>query len=315
MVVADGQGARSARDARRRGRPPPAVFQALLGGAHDRDAVRPELRRRDRDRARAARSARACGGPARRGGRGPARARRGRGRRPRLCVPVRGRAHAAVWVYGAGLRPHGDRRIPCRRDGHHGPARRLCRRALRRAHPHAPLVAKEVIRMKKLLMLGAALAASIVVAACGGGSSDDSAAPASGGGKTVAVRSMDGIGKVLVDSSGKTLYASDVEADGKVHWTSSSFWKPLTVDSGTPTGAAGVGKLGVIKRPDGTRQVTANGRLLYTFTEDAPGKAEGNGFSDDSNGEHFTWNAVLAGGKVASGSGSQSGGSSGQDGY
>jgi predicted lipoprotein with Yx(FWY)xxD motif len=168
--------------------------------------------------------------------------------------------------------------------------------------------------MKKLLMLGAALAASILVAACGGGSSE-SAAPASGGGKTVAVMSMDGIGKVLVDSSGKALYASDLEADGKVHWTSRSFWKPLTVDSGTPTAAAGVGKLGIIKRPDGSRQVTDNGRLLYTFTEDSPGKAEGNGFSDDSNGEHFTWNAVLAGGKVASSSGSQGGGSSGQFGY
>jgi predicted lipoprotein with Yx(FWY)xxD motif len=167
--------------------------------------------------------------------------------------------------------------------------------------------------MKKLLTLGAALAASIVVAACGGGSSQDTAAPASG--KTVSVMSMDGIGKVLVDSSGKALYASDVEADGKVHWTSSSFWKPLTVDSGKPTAAAGAGKLGVVKRPDGSRQVTDNGRLLYTFTEDPPGKAEGNGFSDDSNGEHFTWNVVLAGGKVASSSGSQGGGSSGQFGY
>jgi predicted lipoprotein with Yx(FWY)xxD motif len=168
--------------------------------------------------------------------------------------------------------------------------------------------------MKKLLTLGAALAASVVVAACGGGSSE-SATPASGGGKTVAVMSMDGIGKALVDSSGKALYASDVEADGKVHWTSSSFWKPLTVDSRTPTAAAGVGKLGVITRPDGSRQVTVNGRLLYTFTEDSAGKAEGNGFSDDSNGEHFTWNAVLAGGKVASSSSGQGGGSSDQDGY
>jgi predicted lipoprotein with Yx(FWY)xxD motif len=168
--------------------------------------------------------------------------------------------------------------------------------------------------MKKLLIIGAALAASIALAACGG-SSSDSAAPANSG-KTVAVKSMDGIGNVLVDSSGKALYASDVEADGKVRWTSSSFWKPLTVDSGKPTAAVGVGKLGVIKRPDGSRQVTVNGRLLYTFTEDSPGQADGNGFSDDLNGQHFTWHAVLAGGKVASGSGkSQSGSSSGQDGY
>jgi predicted lipoprotein with Yx(FWY)xxD motif len=169
--------------------------------------------------------------------------------------------------------------------------------------------------MKRLLIAGAALAASLALAACGDNSSEETAAPAGGGGQTVALKSIDGIGDVLVDAGGKALYASDVESDGKVHWTSSSFWKPLTVDSGTPTATAGVGKLGVIKRPDGSRQVTDNDRLLYTFTEDSPGKAEGNGFSDDSNGEHFTWNAVLAGGKVASSSSSQGGGSSGQFGY
>ena len=163
-------------------------------------------------------------------------------------------------------------------------------------------------------MLAAALAASILVAACGGGSTE-SAAPAGGAGKTVAVMPMDGLGKVLVNSKGEALYASDVEADGKVHWTSSSFWKPLTVHSGTPTAAPGVGKLAVIKRPDGSRQLTVGGRLLYTFTEDSPGKAEGNGFSDESHGEHFKWNAVLAGGKLAGASGSQGGGSSGQGGY
>jgi predicted lipoprotein with Yx(FWY)xxD motif len=167
--------------------------------------------------------------------------------------------------------------------------------------------------MKNLLMIGAALAATVVVAACGG-SSSGSAPPTSG--KTVAVKSMNGIGKVLVDSGGKALYASDVEADGKVHWTSSSFWKPLTVGSGKPTAAAGVGKLGVIKRPDGSRQVTVGGRLLYTFTEDSPGQAHGNGFSDELNGQHFVWHAVLAGGKVAGGAGnSQSGYSTGHGGY
>jgi predicted lipoprotein with Yx(FWY)xxD motif len=117
----------------------------------------------------------------------------------------------------------------------------------------------------------------------------------------VAVKRVDGIGKVLVDSSGKALYSSDVEADGRVRCVGActSFWEPLTPGSGMPTAEAGAGKLGVIKRPDGTEQVTANGKLLYTFSQDAPGKVEGNGFSDDFNGRHFTWNAVLAGGKAA----------------
>jgi predicted lipoprotein with Yx(FWY)xxD motif len=172
--------------------------------------------------------------------------------------------------------------------------------------------------MKRLLIAGAALAASLVLAACGD-NSEETAAPAGGGGQTVALKSIDGIGDVLVDAGGKALYASDVESDGKVHCTDgcTSFWEPLTLDSGSPTAADGVGKLGVIKRADGARQVTADGKLLYTFSEDSAGEVEGNGFSDDFDGEHFTWNAVLAGGKLASSSSddNQDGYSSGGNGY
>jgi predicted lipoprotein with Yx(FWY)xxD motif len=154
-------------------------------------------------------------------------------------------------------------------------------------------------RPKRLLIAVAAVATSLTLAACGGGSSDPSTAARNG--ETVTVKSIDGIGDVLVDSSGKALYAADVEADGKVHCTDgcTSFWTPVTLDSGMPTAADQVAKLGVIKRPDGTRQVTANRKLLYTFSEDSPGSVEGNGFSDEFDGEHFTWHAVLAGGKLA----------------
>jgi predicted lipoprotein with Yx(FWY)xxD motif len=160
--------------------------------------------------------------------------------------------------------------------------------------------------VKRLLATGAALAASLALAACGGGDSDSSdSATAAASGTTVAVKSIDGVGDVLVDSSGKALYASDVEADGKVRCTGActSFWKPLTIDSPKPVAAKGVGKLGVVSRPDGAKQVTVGGKLLYTFSEDAPGKVEGNGFADDFDGRHFTWNAVLAGGDVAGSSG------------
>jgi predicted lipoprotein with Yx(FWY)xxD motif len=164
--------------------------------------------------------------------------------------------------------------------------------------------------MRRLLTTSAALGATLVLAACGGGrsGSSDSAPSASAGRTTVAIKQVDGIGRVLVDASGKALYSSDVEADGKVRCTGActSFWEPLTVDSGTPAAAAGVARLDVIKRPDGTNQVTANGKLLYTFSEDAPGKVEGNGFADDFEGRHFTWNAVLAGGKAAGTSGGAS---------
>jgi predicted lipoprotein with Yx(FWY)xxD motif len=157
--------------------------------------------------------------------------------------------------------------------------------------------------MKRLLALSA-LGASLALAACGGGGggggSSDSGTPAAGA-PTVAVKSIDGVGNVLVDSTGKALYSSDVEADGQVRCTGActSFWKPLTVDAGKPTAAPDAGKIGVIARPDGAMQVTLDGKLLYTFSEDGPGKVEGNGFSDDFGGQHFTWHAVLSGGKSA----------------
>ena len=43
--------------------------------------------------------------------------------------------------------------------------------------------------------------------------------------------------------------------------------------------------------------MTTNGRPLYTFAEDSPGKSTGDGFTDDFDGVHFEWHVVLAGGK------------------
>jgi predicted lipoprotein with Yx(FWY)xxD motif len=158
--------------------------------------------------------------------------------------------------------------------------------------------------MKRRFILIPALAASL--AACGGGGSDATDTSSAGPSKTVAVRSIDGVGNVLVDSKGQALYAADVEQDGKVKCVDAcvSFWTPLTIGSATPTASSSdVGKLAVVKRPDGTRQVAVDGKLLYTFSDDSSGQVKGIGFEDDFNGQHFTWNAVLAGGKLTSTSG------------
>jgi predicted lipoprotein with Yx(FWY)xxD motif len=160
--------------------------------------------------------------------------------------------------------------------------------------------------MRHHFILVPALAA--LLAACGGGASD---APAGGGSKTVGVRPIDGVGKVLVDSSGQALYAADVEADGKVKCVDAceSFWKPLTIDAATPTATSSdIGSLAVITRPDGTRQVTVDGKPLYTFSDDSAGQVKGIGFEDDFDGRHFTWNAVLEGGKLTAPSGGDSAG-------
>ena len=150
-----------------------------------------------------------------------------------------------------------------------------------------------------------AIAATAALAACGSGgdSTDNASAP------TVSVAEVDGIGDVLVDATGMALYSADEEADGQVRCTDActSFCEPLTPGDTTPTGAPGVGELGVVERPDGTEQVTADGRLLYTFVQDSPGDVTGDGFADDFGDQHLTWHAVLATGSSATTSGDISG--------
>jgi len=163
--------------------------------------------------------------------------------------------------------------------------------------------------VKRLLILGV-----MGVAALGLGIAIAVAATGSGGGKakssraTVSVKSMGDAGKVLVDAKGRALYRSDQERNGMVLCTGAclSFWEPLTV-RGTPKGASLPGKLAVVKRPDGGRQVTYRGRLLYTFKLDKPGQVTGDGFKDAFGGQKFTWR-VARPTAVKSSSGSASAG-------
>ena len=163
--------------------------------------------------------------------------------------------------------------------------------------------------MKRLLTVLTASTAAVILAACGSsgsaGSSGSSGSPATasnGAATTVVAKNVDGVGNVLVDSSGRALYSPDQEANGTILCTGActSFWMPLAAD-GTPTAATGVAQLGVIDRPDGTKQVTAGGKPLYTFAEDSPGQVNGNGFSDAFGSQHFTWHAVLSSGMAAGG--------------
>jgi predicted lipoprotein with Yx(FWY)xxD motif len=148
------------------------------------------------------------------------------------------------------------------------------------------------------VLLALAVAAVLIAAACGGsGSSDDDLSSAT----TVSVRSVDGVGDVLVDAQGAALYAADQEAGGEVLCTDgcATIWDPLTVGEGeTPTADDGLsGQLSVTPRPDGARQVTFDGRLLYRFIEDpSPGTVTGNGFEDTFDGRLFTWHVATPSG-------------------
>jgi predicted lipoprotein with Yx(FWY)xxD motif len=138
---------------------------------------------------------------------------------------------------------------------------------------------------------GAALAAALALAlsACGG---NDEEPAASGAPATVSVEQADGVGAVLVDRSGAALYTADEEADGRIRCRGEclAFWLPLEA-SGAPTASDDVpGELGSVERPDGTMQVTHDGRPLYRFSDDEePGQVTGDGLSDTFGGTSFTW--------------------------
>jgi len=160
--------------------------------------------------------------------------------------------------------------------------------------------------MKRILLfIAAAVAVALTVAACG--------ARATAGTTTVGTKQIGGVGKALVDASGMALYTNDQEASGMVlcNGTCTSVWRPLTIAHGSPTGTTGGGALGVLTRSDGTRQVTLNGKPLYTFYLDQPGKVTGNSFRDSFGGQHFTWHVALAGNATASPGSGQSGGGGG----
>jgi predicted lipoprotein with Yx(FWY)xxD motif len=163
--------------------------------------------------------------------------------------------------------------------------------------------------MKRLLIAAAVVAVVVVVgvaiaATSGGGSSSkaSSSPPSGANGATVSTAQLGGSGNVLVDSDGQALYANDQEKNGMALCDGAclSFWTPLTIHGGMPKGGSLSGKLGVVSRPDGGKQVTFNGKLLYTFYLDKPGKVSGDGFTDAFSGRQFTWNVVHANGTTSS---------------
>jgi predicted lipoprotein with Yx(FWY)xxD motif len=147
-----------------------------------------------------------------------------------------------------------------------------------------------------------AAVAALAIAGCGGSSSSESssaestssgsepAASTTSGESSVAGAEISGLGTVLVDSKGMTVYEFTVDkgTTSECYGECESFWHPVTT-SGKPTAGEGAmsADLGTTKRKDGTMQVTYKGHPLYTFSADkAPGEANGN----ESEGTWFVLN-------------------------
>jgi predicted lipoprotein with Yx(FWY)xxD motif len=96
------------------------------------------------------------------------------------------------------------------------------------------------------------------------------AVAASGSNAVVKVRATS-LGKILVASSGKTLYmfAHDTSTKSTCSGSCATFWPPL-VTTGKAQAGPGVtaGLLGTTHRADGKLQVTYNGHPLYFFAND-----------------------------------------------
>ncbi len=178
-------------------------------------------------------------------------------------------------------------------------------------------------RKRTIITLAVAAAAAIGLAACGSSSDTTSTANAaatsasggsanSSGGATIAVSNSAGIGDILVDSKGRTLYLFEADSDGKSTCSGAcaQAWPPVT-SKGQPTAGGGVdaSKLGTTTRDDGSVQVTYAGHPLYLYAGDSgPGQANGNG-SDAFGAE---WYALTPAGDNAEGS-SEGSGSGGED--
>jgi predicted lipoprotein with Yx(FWY)xxD motif len=183
------------------------------------------------------------------------------------------------------------------------------------------------VKRSYLAVCALALVAAMVIAGCGGGSSsstteasepaaaeteaskeatpakEEAAATAEPEGEATPIQLGEaaGVGKVLVDSEGMTLYYFQKDQKGsgksKCEGACAEAWPPLTTE-GKPEAMSGVkaAMLGTIKRSDGTTQVTYAGWPLYTFVEDQkPGEDNGT----DSKAFGASWYPLHSNGKKA----------------
>jgi predicted lipoprotein with Yx(FWY)xxD motif len=150
---------------------------------------------------------------------------------------------------------------------------------------------------------------ALAISACGSSGSGGTASvalpkTASGQPATVGVASVNGLGKILVDAHGHTLYLfrKDAGTTSACSGECAAAWPPLRATGRPAAGTSvAVAKLGTTPRADGKPQVTYNGHPLYLYTADQkPGETNGQGL----NAFGAPWFALSAAGTVVSATGS-----------
>ena len=132
-----------------------------------------------------------------------------------------------------------------------------------------------------VIAVAAVTALIFVIAARSPGGSSDHAHGAEASGPDVRV-ARTGLGRILVNAQGRTLYLFLQDHDGKsaCAGTCTRVWPPAIV-AHAPQAGAGVeaAKLTTTLRTDDTRQLVYNGHPLYAMVADTrPGQTQGQGF-------------------------------------
>ena len=148
-------------------------------------------------------------------------------------------------------------------------------------------------RIRTAVVCAAAFAVVAPLSACGDMASAGAGNPEHGqpGHVMLAATEVAGVGTVVTDAAGKTLYRFDKDmatpptsnCDGECATT----WPPALAGAGTPM-LQGIQdtQVGTLARKDGSKQLTLNGWALYEFSGDkAPGQTNGQGVNG-------TWFAV-----------------------
>jgi predicted lipoprotein with Yx(FWY)xxD motif len=112
-----------------------------------------------------------------------------------------------------------------------------------------------------------------------------------------------GLGTILVDSQGRTIYLFQKDTGTKSACSGDCAvdWPPVTTTGkATVGGGLSTSKVGTTKRPDGTTQITYNGHPLYLFEGDhGAGDANGQGL----NAFGAAWYGLSPAGNEITGSG------------
>ncbi len=129
---------------------------------------------------------------------------------------------------------------------------------------------------------GVAVVAMLALAACSNASQAGGSTPAANAGDQATLDvATSGLGQILVDSQGRTLYlfAKDTGTQSECSGACAGAWPPLMVTGKTTVGdGADASLVGSTMRSDGGEQVTYAGHPVYLFSGDQnPGDTNGEG--------------------------------------